>query len=424
MQTLLNYMGSRMSLDTLAQAWTVKWGEPIRRMVMSGRRQFSAEEVDALFATVNSPGSSLTNALCEGWLFARQSTGVRPNYIIPEEFILAIQKRLHEVWMSYVVTRSEPPLIQQEEGTAAAGDLQTLLDYVRHHDVQLTTGGAMYKRNIQQVMEMFEVSEDLSVPEWRFGYGRRTYEYPDRLALLYDFAYDQGFLIEAPESLLRVSDLATAWQEMSRPVQVQRILRFYMRQYRRPIPRLRDIVEIIRLTTANWVTTDSVYSACEHLVNAFYYDAQSDVWTKRILQMLLHLGIIRMGRDQENSQTWFQITKLGQELLTQDESALVEERNRSQASLIVQPNFEVMVTVPDGQMEAVLAQFADLKSSGAIRIYRILERTVERGITLGYDFHAWKSMLTTCGLSPVPGNVEHLLDEWSSRYALSQSKSS
>lgn len=425
MQTILGHMQWRTALEDQVRQWSQRWGEMMRRMVMSGRTQFSTEEVDALFLTGSDKGLALKHALSEGWLFARQGIGVRPNYVIPEEVLSAAQQNLREEWTRHVVCRASPPLIQRDEGTAMAGDLQTFLDYVRHHDVQLTTGGSMYKRHIQQLMELFEIREDIEVPEWRFGYGRRTYDYPDRLALLYDFAYAQSFLIEEPEGLLRVSESALTWQSVARPIQLQRLLHFYLRTYRRPIPRLRDIVEIIRSTSERWSLNESVFEVCKPLVNAFYYDTPLDVWVKRIRQMLTHLGIIRIGVDEESTQEWFQMTELGQELLTQDESNLLDEKPRAQASLIVQPNFDIMVTVPNGILEAVLAQFTDLKSSGAIRIYRILQHTVERGLSLGYDVVEWKSMLATHGLGPVPGNVERMLDEWiRSHVSASHSKSS
>ncbi|GMA60879.1 helicase-associated domain-containing protein [Alicyclobacillus fastidiosus] len=417
MQSILYAMRIPAQLSQLVRRWTDTWGDLFVRVGMSNPRLYSAEEMDALFMASGFEAGALERALGEGWLFARQTQSLRPNYIIPVELHEAIRKHLLSQMRGRVVVRSTPPLIQQDEATALVQDFQTLIDYVLNHDVQLTTGGAMYKRHTQQVMELFSVAEDLAVPEWRFGYGRRAHDYPDRLALLYDFAYDQRFFVETEDQTLVVSDGVRDWTTLSRPRQMQRILQFYIRLYRRPIPRLREAVEIIRTLAEDWVSTKSVLAVCGSMVSPFYYDTRDDVWNNRILKMLTHLGVIRLGSDQESDEQWFQMTNLGQELLTQDELQLVDDTSTSQASLIVQPNFEVMVTVHDSQTESVLSQFTDLKSAGSIRIYRILEQSVLRGLAAGYDFKRWREMLTIKSIGPIPGNVERTLLEWEAVHA-------
>ncbi|WAH35132.1 helicase-associated domain-containing protein [Alicyclobacillus dauci] len=410
-QSILYNLQIRSEVERLVRSWLGEWGEVLLRIGMSNRSQFSSEEIEALFMATGMNRDDINRALGQGWMFARQDRSLRPRYVIPMEIHEAIQASLFRDFTSKVVNRETEPLIQRDEVHALVNDLHTLIDYVLNHEVQLTTDGAMYKRHTQQLMELFEVPEDLKVSEWRFGYGRRTHDYPDRLALLYDFAYQHGILVESTNLTLQVSEAGMTWREKSRPGQLQRMVHFYLSLYRRPIPRLRDIVEVIRRVADRWVSSSSVLAACDLMVNSFYYDTQEDVWNTRIVKMLTHLGVLRTGFDQESDDLWFQMTNLGQELLTQDEMDLVD-KTTSQASLIVQPNFEVMVTVHDGKTEAVLSQFADLKSAGAIRIYRILERTVERGFQAGYDFTAWRDMLTKCSLGPIPGNVERTLIEW------------
>ncbi|WP_206918244.1 helicase-associated domain-containing protein [Alicyclobacillus suci] len=417
MQSILYAMRIRAHVYELTKRWVQEWGDLMTRISMSNRHVFSAEEIDALFMATGFEANALHRALSQGWLFARRTQSLRPTYIIPMEVHETIRKYLFDQMKGRVVVRTTPPLIQQDEATCLVQDFQTFIDYVSNHEIQLTTGGAMYKRHVQRLMELFSVPEDLTIPEWRFGYGRRTHDYPDRLALLYDFAYDQNFVIETDEQTLVVSDAIREWTALSRAQQMQRILQFYIRLYRRPIPRLREIVEVIRTLAQEWVESNSVLAACGSMVSQFYYDSREAVWNQRILKMLTHLGVIRLGFDQESDEQWFQMTNLGQELLTQDELQLVDETSQSQASIIVQPNFEVMVTVHDSQVESVLSQFADLLSAGSIRIYRILEQSVQRGLAAGYDFARWRATLAKASIGPIPGNVERTLIEWETMHA-------
>lgn len=415
MQSILEHVRTGDQLARESRSWIEKWGDTLRRLALSGRSDFAQEEVEALFRhTQDNHGLSL--ALQQGWLYAQRDNRDRPLFVIPEDLLNAVRQSFVTNWKSEVTGPAIAPVLVKEEGLAILGDLQTLIDYVSHHEVRLTTEGVMYKRHLQSLMMLFEVPEDLEVPKWRFGYGRRVHDYPDRFSLLYDFAYHEGLLVEATDDTLCVGDAVSNWQATPRRVQLQRLLRFYLRVYRRPIPRLREIVETIRLIAVDWVDMVQTYHTCSSLIQAFYYDREDDVWAKRIVAMLVHLGVLRLGYDGESIASWFQITELGQELLTQDETHLVDDKSLHAPSLIVQPNFEIMVIVPDGGMESVIAQFADLKSAGSIRLYRILERTVFRGLREHHDFAAWRRLLERHGVGAIPGNVERTLMDWLSAY--------
>lgn len=417
MENLLFNMRAASKIEKLVDEWSDLWGESFRRVALHTRSQFSAEEIRGLLHQPND--AMFQKALSQGWLYANSGTDKRLVYVIPDELRNVMKNRLISTWREMRVARNDSPLLENDEQMSMINDMETLLNYVENHEVKLTIEGSMYKKHLQQLMELFEVQEDLNLPEWRFGYGRRIYDYPDRLALLYDFGFEQGMFVEtAQEQLSLARDVVEEWRNTPRKIQLQRLYLYYIRLYRKPIPRLREIVETIRLLSTDWVSSASMFRICECQVNDFYYDTPHDVWNTRIIKMLRHLGILRTGSDLEQvDEIWFQITKLGQELLTQDEAHLPDENEGRQASLIVQPNFEIIVIVPDAAMEAQIAQFADLKSTGAMRIYRVLEKTVMRGFHNGHDVSRWKALLTEYGMGPIPGNVERMLDDWTKRHA-------
>lgn len=413
LQTILYEMRVPSHTSDQFEKWYAEWGTVLTRIALTHRCRFSAEEMSALFYAHGHNQDALDRALCEGWLFARREVSMRPEFLVPDDVHDQLRTYAISSIRSQVVERHDDPLVQRYDGEAMVRDLHTLLDYIANHDVQITTEGAMYKRHLQKLMEVFELSEDLDVPKWRFGYGRRTNDYPDRLALLYDFAYHKGLIIETDNERLQVAKAEFGWGKQSHRSQLQQLLKFYLTLYRKPIPRLREIVEVIRIFRGTWVSSQTLLTALGELVTPFYYDDRDAVWQNRIVHMLANLGMIRIGQDENLSEVWFQITKLGQELLSEDEMDLVDAKQSRQPCLIVQPNFEIMVTVHDGQLEKILAQFSELKTSGSLRIYRILERTVNRGLESGYDMDSWVLKMTEHSFGPMPGNVERTLREWS-----------
>ncbi|TDY50713.1 XPB/Ssl2-like helicase family protein [Alicyclobacillus sacchari] len=416
-QSILESLRNPLCLAEQFDRWHEEWGVSLRRIALHRRNTFAKEEMEYLLAFAGDDTSHcLKRALSQGWLFLQNDSPRRHSYIVPKDMQIALREHFHRHWRGEIQVRGDDPLVQVDEGMAALNDLHTLLQYVQQRDVRLTASGAMYKRHVLQLMELFEVEEPTELPQWRFGYGRRTYDYPDRLALLYDFAYDEGMVVERQDERLTVDPARLSdFLSLGRKAQLRRLLQFYMRTYRRPIPRLYDIIATILLLADDWTSSASLYAVCAPQVKAFYYDEPKDVWDKRIVKMLIHLGVARLGYDDESGERWFQITKLGQELLTQDEADLPDELTYQQAALVVQPNFEIVVMLPDARMEAQIAEFAELKSSGALRVYRILDRTVERGLSLGRDFEAWRALLATRGMAPIPANVDRMLAEWGGR---------
>ncbi|MCD8511436.1 MAG: hypothetical protein LRY73_17280, partial [Bacillus sp. (in: Bacteria)] len=57
-------------------------------------------------------------------------------------------------------------------------------------------------------MSRLTEKEEIPSEQWRFGYGRHFNVYPDCFSLLYDFCYNQGWIME--EEMLVVGP---AWEE-------------------------------------------------------------------------------------------------------------------------------------------------------------------------------------------------------------------
>ncbi|MCL6547745.1 MAG: helicase-associated domain-containing protein [Alicyclobacillus sp.] len=477
LQEILFAFGSRSFLEQCASNWRRGREAGLLRLVMDGRQVFSAEELGAFFhvrqthsdrpagrgpepaegsADRDRPGGGqragksgnrsgkqrtartpagdgaggpdsspageleqmLAKMTAEGWLFPTTRFGGRVMYCVPAELCDLLREHLLRQLSASLVRSEQGPLTYREEDHAMARDLDVFLEYVRHHTVKLTTDGSMYKKNLLQVLELLEVPEEPLQGGWRFGYGRRFHDYPDRFALMYDYAYHHHLIEEREDGILAVGGESQRWLQTPMLDRQRGLVRFYVQLYRRAITRLPLVAQLIARLAVDWVDGRSMLEQVGMFVNDYYYDSQQQVWETRILKMLMHLGVIRTGHD-ENGTLWFQMTKLGQQLLTPDAiPPVADEAQERQRMLIVQPNFEIVVTADQPAVTAALAQFTELRQAGVVRVYRISEDAVRRGLQSGQCVADWLSMLNRHAQTPVPGNVERTLKEWERLYTM------
>jgi hypothetical protein len=58
------------------------------------------------------------------------------------------------------------------------------------------------------------------------------------------------------------------------------------------------------------VSASSLSSALCPLIKPYYYDTPESILDQRILRMMMHIGLLRIGEDEQNG-TVVQVTKLG-----------------------------------------------------------------------------------------------------------------
>lgn len=411
LQSILEAWLDPETRQAFVQRWCAEWDEALRRVVLQPRHMFAREEMMSLLAPYGD--GALDRALGSGWLFVHPDSATKFPFVVPLDVHEACQAHYVAGWRARVSRRVDDPPHMRDEEDAMLADLGTLIAYVRDHDVRLTTTGAMYKRNLEQLMQLFAVEESLELPRWRFGYGKRTFAYPDRLALMYDFACDEGVLVEQDGRVEVDEGRWVAFASHPTVARLRRLLRHYIAAYRGPIPRLPDVLRLIQRVGEGWLDLDSLYNVCLPYLNAFYYDSTEDVWRARIVKMLVHLGVARIGSDAPDSPPrWFQTTELGQELLSQGDAESTADLVERRPALVVQPNFELVVVSPDARIEEKIAQFAERIPSDGFRAYRVLAHTVARGLREGHDFDAWRAFIARHALHGIPQNVDRMLLRW------------
>ncbi|MGZ9584056.1 hypothetical protein [Paenibacillus marinisediminis] len=249
-----------------------------------------------------------------GWLFNGCSPNTKYLFQIPEDMKLRFRDVLHRRFEHELQYVQEPEAYRDEDGHLGE-DVVKLLDFIHTDSVLLNAEGVMYKKAQQQLLETLSISEAIvQKGEWRFGYGRRFHNYPNRMSLLYDYAFYQGW-IEEQEAKLSLSQAGLERLHSGSSYEpVQPIYRFWLKLYKNAIPNLLSIVNWIYKCTGKWTTLDSLESVLLPYVKPFYYDSPANIIRQRIVRMMVHLGLLRYG-DHPDYGAVVQITRRGQTLI-------------------------------------------------------------------------------------------------------------
>ncbi|PCL94746.1 hypothetical protein [Paenibacillus lautus] len=261
-------------------------------------------------AKTESPREAVARYRRSGWLFNGFTHSTKYLFQVPsdlkERFRDVLRERLHQ---NLQRLPHDPEAYRDEQGLAAE-DLKLILKYVGGHDIELNQEGFMYRRNQQQLMSTLHISEPLITKgAWRFGYGRSCIEYPDRFALLYDYAYAKKWIRENHARLI-LSETGASFLEEGNQVSVIQIFRFWLRLYKGAIPNISSLVYWISQCARDWVTAASLYESLGWLIRPFYYDSPQNILEQRIIRMLMHLGMLRIGESQSMG-TSYKMTALG-----------------------------------------------------------------------------------------------------------------
>lgn len=319
-QSILQTIGRREFIEHHVGGMSMEDLRFLNSLIFDGRRQFSLEELIACAQQSRftedarereSPRDIIARFRERGWLFQGTTHHTKYLFEVPEDLKRRFRDALEHRFRAEVVKSGGEPSMYREEPDLLSEDLNLLLQYIRKHEVPLNNEGVMYRRNQQQILETLHISEPLVGRGWRFGYGRRFKDYPNRFALLYDYACHTKLIKEDRECLQVTAAGETFLQEERREPMMQ-FVAFWLRLYKGPIPNLVSLIYWIERCSRDWVTASSLFAGMSTLIKPFYYDSPESIFEQRILQMMLHLGMVRLG-DNGLGETYLQTTPFGRE---------------------------------------------------------------------------------------------------------------
>ncbi|WP_379930475.1 hypothetical protein [Marinicrinis sediminis] len=304
-QHILTAFGRREHFENMVSRLELADLRLINALMFDRKKAFSMEELTArasqsLFdeeKDKRKPRDKILRLKRLGFLFNGFSHQTKYLFSIPDD----IKSRLSDVLKSHYASRlvhADAPLVYREEIELLQEDVLRLLRWVQTSRIPLTAERFMYKRHIQQALSELSVEEPLVAKgEWRFGYGRRMKEYPNRFSFLYDYCFYEHDLSEGEELVLTEKG-EQRLLEGHQPGAAQ-LYRFYLKLYKHPIKNLEVIVHWILQLSAQWVSVHSLKQILLPYVKPFYYDTPERIIDQRIIQMLMHLGMLRIGEDPE-----------------------------------------------------------------------------------------------------------------------------
>ncbi|WNR47069.1 hypothetical protein [Paenibacillus roseipurpureus] len=248
-----------------------------------------------------------------GWLFNGYSQQTKFLFHVPSD----LKRKFNDVLANQFkqsLMKTDEPAVYRDEQMLLVDDIYHFLMAVAQQDISLTTEGFMYKRQLQQVLQMLSVQEEMVAKgQWRFGYGRMFKEYPNRFSLIYDYCYYHQ-LISEHDLTLRLTETGKVRLQHGKKETMSDVYTFWLRLYKNPIPNIQSLACWLDRLCEQWVTLASLVELLSKLVKPFYYDSSESIVEQRIIRMMMHLGLIRIGEDLTNGAV-IQVTKLGSSVI-------------------------------------------------------------------------------------------------------------
>jgi predicted transcriptional regulator len=251
-----------------------------------------------------------------GWLFQGYSQNTRYLYRAPHDLLEKFNDVLNQNYQSQLIYLEQAPPAYRDEQQLLSEDMIHFLHFLHQNKVELTMEGAMYKKFQQILLDTLHIKEELvHKGDWRFGYGRKVHLYPHRLSLIYDYCYAQNWIKEE-NNLLQLTDRGSKFLHLNKKPEPHEIFIYWLYLYRKPIFNLKSLIIWISKLAYTWVTLDSLNLILTPLMRPFYYDSPQSILHQRIIKMLLHQGILRIGEHPSHG-TVIEITKMGAKLINQ-----------------------------------------------------------------------------------------------------------
>ena len=160
---------------------------------------------------------------------------------------------------------------------------------------------------------------------------------------------------------------------------------------------------------------------------------QGEVYTGMLASSLYEFGLVDLGYDRESEQEAeqhhynpdaFLVNELGAEVLTELKPAvqlLHHQHNAATATenrrtLIVQPNFELLLLEPAMPTLYSVLPFAQVEQINQVSRLTLTRNSLLRGMASGLDLETIIATLTMLSAKELPQNVDYTLRDWAKLY--------
>ncbi|WP_126427266.1 hypothetical protein [Brevibacillus marinus] len=314
--TLLGNLRLRQTIETEVERLTLEEVHFLLLLFLDKRSTYTLEDLlakaglalgESTERSADRARKMVAGGLKRGWLFPAKGA-LHGQFQVPSD----LREPYVRTWLELrrLSGAGGAPAVDsfRDEGTAACDDIHLFLAFLEKEPIPLTAEGGMYKRYQLQLLRQLHVPEEpLGKQRWRFGYGLHFDQYPDRFSLLYDFCLYRGWIEELP-GRVAITRRGGEWLSGGdREESYHDLIRFWLRLYKRAIPNLPMLVQLISLLSGSgWVARHELDAVLLPFVRPFYYDDASSILHQRILKMMVHLGLLKVGHAED--EWWYAAT--------------------------------------------------------------------------------------------------------------------
>jgi hypothetical protein len=322
-QAILIAIHQRDTFTQLMNTLTIEDIRLLNFLVFNQRGAFSLEDLLARVRQTKfdykedekwNPRDVITKFKQRGWLFNGHAQQTKFLFHLPTDLKRKIMEALSDKFKAQLSYIADNPNVYRDEQGLIVEDIIVFLKFIRQNELQLSTDGYLYKRSLQLIMDCFSLQEEgITKSAWRFGYGRKFKEYPSRFSFIYDYCYFHDLIIEQRDTLI-LSDLGLEFVTFNKRVDMLQVYRFWIKLYKGAIPNIQALIQWFDRLAKTWVSVSSLGDALCPLIKPYYYDSSDSILRQRMILMMLHLGLIRLGEDIKLGSV-IQVSKLGSSLI-------------------------------------------------------------------------------------------------------------
>lgn len=214
------------------------------------------------------------------------------NYLIPSQ----LKKGLVRCFQQNISNHSLMLLSSSNKNNELfiINDLFTFIEIIEERPLPLTKNGLLYKKDFQQIMKLFHQKEFFPNEKWRFGYGRRFSQYPDRFSLIYDYCFYRGWITEH-DGKLTLGTKINELHDSKLTECINGLVVYWLKLYRRPVPAIGLLYKLLisSLKEGEGLEEEFIIKELSPFTDEYYFDTKEDVIKKRFLNILSFIDVIK-----------------------------------------------------------------------------------------------------------------------------------
>jgi XPB/Ssl2-like helicase family protein len=394
-------------------------------------------------------------------------SGPERKLFVPRELLKNLKKAvaqpetLEEVAPVGLVALDTPPQSIRKGDTPMLYDLATIIGAMFQQNIEPTQAGKVPKRIATRLQPMLQITprvqayydEDATL-DMLFGIGqklglvKRTKSSADSIKP----RYEQGPLFEQwsqMDAIDQTHDLVEQWLKGQQWVDIAGVNFNPSNTYYLDIVAGRKAVlsQLSKCTPGRWYTVESLLrtmkardpyllrprqadmglagfrSARTMLAN--WYQSDGEIIIGMLSSTLYELGIVALGyqqphvpdKDKPVNPNTFMLTDLATAVLsTGAEPSYSAGGSSDRRTLIVQPNFELLLLQPDLPTVYSLLPFAQINQVGVVSRLTLTRTSVLRGLEAGKNIEQILQILEQRSQKEMPQNVLYTLRDWTKLY--------